>query len=243
MTHPMRMRLRTLSLFSGIGGFELGLERSGLSEVVAQIEIDPFCRSVLAKHWPTVARLDDVRTVSAATVPPPWMPSAEDSRAPTFPSRVARSGLDGDASGLWREFSRIIGELGPRLVLIENVAGPWRSWLPIVRRDLWQRGYASVPVRMRAADVGLPHGRPRIFVVAYTDRDSERLMSVHDEALRIAASFAARPTWDADSAEAMGSADGVPSRMDRKRLKALGNAIVVPCAEAIGRAVVSALEG
>lgn len=232
------------SLFSGIGGLELGLERSGLGVVSWQVEIDPFCRSVLARHWPNATRLEDVRTVTRATVP------AVDVVCGGFPCTdlslaargVARTGLDGEASGLWREMLRIIGELAPRIVVIENVSGPWREWLPNVRRDLHGIGFACVPVRMRAADVGLPHGRSRIFVAAYTDRDRERFGTFHAEASRSAEAIAVRSTWDADSAPLVGGADGPSSRLDRSRLRALGNAVVPQCAEVIGRAIVAALE-
>ena len=230
------------SLFSGIGGLERGLELAGLGEVAWQVEIDPFCRSVLAKHWPNATRLEDVRTVTAATVAPVdvlcgGFPCTDLSHAARG---VARLGLEGEASGLWFDMLRIVDALAPRFVVVENVAAAWRSWLPNVRRDFFGLGYSSVPVRMRAADVGSPMGRARIFVVAYTDRDRERFGAFHDEASRLAEAVAHRREWHRDPAEVVGVADGVSARVDR--LRALGNAVVPQCAEVIGRAILAATE-
>lgn len=158
------MTLSVGSLFLGIGGLELGLERAGM-RVAWQVEIDPFCRDILAQHWPDVPRLTDVR-------------SPETSRLPTvdlvcggFPCQDLshagkRAGLDGARSGLWIEFRRIVGALRPRWVVIENVQHAWRSWVPFVRGDLWALGYASLPVSLRASDFGAPYHRARTFVLA-----------------------------------------------------------------------------
>lgn len=157
--------MRIGSLFSGIGGLELGLERAGLGSVVWQVERSAFCRHILARHWPDVERFDDVRTVGSATLVP------VDLLCGGFPCQDvsaagAGAGLAGARSGLWYEMRRIIGELAPRWVVIENVASGARRWLPDVRRDLWALGYAALPIRVRASDVGARHLRARIFVVA-----------------------------------------------------------------------------
>lgn len=159
-----------VSLFSGIGGLELGLERAGVGRTVLQVERDPYCRAVLERHWPGVRRMDDVRLVTGRDVP------AGAILCGGFPcqdvsSAGRRVGLSGERSGLWREFSRIIGEAGPEVVVIENVASGWRRWLPFVRRDLWAWGYASVPVVIGAYQVGGRHRRDRVFVVASRDGD------------------------------------------------------------------------
>lgn len=100
------------SLFSGIGGLELGLERAGLGPVLFQCEIDPYCRAVLAKHWPHVTRYRDVRTVRGSTLP------SVDLLCGGFPCQDVSSagkgaGLDGDRSGLWFEFRRLVDECEP----------------------------------------------------------------------------------------------------------------------------------
>lgn len=158
------------SLFSGIGGLELGLERGlrmgGLDpQVVFQVERSAFCRYLLARHWPNAVRFDDVCSVGAAVLPP------VDLLCGGFPCQDVSSagrgaGLDGARSGLWWEFARIIEETRPRWVVVENVASGARRWVPAVRRALWTRGYASVPVGIAASEVGARHRRERIFVVA-----------------------------------------------------------------------------
>ena len=152
------------SLFSGIGGLEIGLERSGLGTVAWQCEIDPFCRSVLARHWPNAMRYEDVRTVDATA------PSV-DVICGGFPCQDVslagkRGGLDAPRSGLWHEFARIIGELEPKIVVIENVLGLRTSGLPRVLADLAALGFDAEWADLSAADVGAPHLRRRIFIVA-----------------------------------------------------------------------------
>src|SRR5690606_21100576 len=110
------------SLFAGIGRFDLGFERAGM-ECRWQVEIDEFCRKVLAKHWPHVRRWDDVRTFP----PEPIDEWRVDVICGGFPcqdiSYAGRgAGLKGKRSGLWFEYARIISELGPRFVAVENVA-------------------------------------------------------------------------------------------------------------------------
>jgi DNA (cytosine-5)-methyltransferase 1 len=86
----------------------------------------------------------------------------------------AGAGIEsGERSSLWWEFRRIVRQVRPSLVFIENVHGGWRRWLPLVRRSLARLGYASLPLRVSAADVGAPHERARVFVLAYAD--GERL--------------------------------------------------------------------
>src|SRR4029450_2592075 len=108
------------SLFAGIGGFDLGLERAGLT-CRWQVEIDPFCRKVLAKHWPDVTRYADIRELDGRTVDP------VDVLCGGFPcqphSLAGKRGGSADERDLWREFARVIREVGPRWVLAENVPG------------------------------------------------------------------------------------------------------------------------
>lgn len=153
------------SLFSGIGGLELGLERAGFGPVAWQVEIDPFCRRVLEKHWPEARRFEDARTVGrdcAATV---------DVLCGGFPCQDVslagkRAGLDGARSGLWFEFRRIAEEIEPPIVIVENVPGLRTSGLPRVLRDLADLGFDAEWSDLSAADVGAPHLRRRLFIVA-----------------------------------------------------------------------------
>ncbi len=152
------------SLFAGIGGLELGLEWAGLGPTLWQVEINPMCRAVLARHWPEAERHEDVRRVGAATLAP------VDLVCGGFPcqdvsSAGKRAGLGGARSGLWYEFARILAECRPRWVVIENVRSGAIKWVDAVRRDLERLGYASLPVPIAASDCGAPHERARIFLV------------------------------------------------------------------------------
>ncbi len=154
------------SLFSGIGGLELGLERAGLGPVLWQCEIDPYCRAVLAKHWPDATRYPDVRRLRGAELFPVdvvcgGFPCQDISQA-----NPGGAGLDGDRSGLWFEFLRIIDEHRPRAVVVENVGRLLRRGLDVVATGLDDLGYRVEFARIRAADVGAPHLRERLFIVA-----------------------------------------------------------------------------
>jgi DNA (cytosine-5)-methyltransferase 1 len=177
-------------LFAGIGGFDLGLERAGF-EVRWQVEIDPFCRSVLAKHWPAVKRYEDVKECCAGMV----RVNREDSRCVEcgrrdwlpwvdvivggFPCQDvsesgARAGIDGPQSGLWREMSRLVGELRPRFVIVENVSGLLVSGMGRVVGDLSRLGYDAEWGTLSACAFGAPHTRERVFIVAYPDEGRRR---------------------------------------------------------------------
>jgi len=187
--------VRIGSLFSGIGGLDLGLEWAGLGRTVWQCEIDPFCRGILARHWPEAERYTDVTTLDAARLPD------VDVICGGFPCQDVSSagraaGIDGERSGLWYHFARIVEAKRPRIVVVENVASGQGRWLPTVRRDLHVLGYGTRAIALSAADVGAPHLRRRIFVVANTDgrelrieqqrRPSRRARRVRDEGQAVA---------------------------------------------------------
>jgi DNA (cytosine-5)-methyltransferase 1 len=153
------------SLFSGIGGLELGLERAGLGPVAWQVEIDPFCRLVLERHWPKTARFEDVRGVGAACLAP------VDVICGGFPCQDVSAagkgaGLAGKRSGLWSEYRRIVSELRPEWVVVENVLGGATRWFDRVVCELEELGYGCLPIPLSAQDVGAPHLRRRVFIVA-----------------------------------------------------------------------------
>ena len=159
-----------LDLFSGIGGFSLGLERAGM-QTVAFCEIDPFCRRVLAKHWPGVPCYEDVCTLTAERLAADGI--AADVVCGGFPCQDisfagAGAGLAGERSGLWREYSRIIGELRPRYVLVENVSALLGRGLGDVLGDLATFGYDAEWHCIPASAVGAHHGRDRIWIVAHS---------------------------------------------------------------------------
>jgi DNA (cytosine-5)-methyltransferase 1 len=162
--------MRIGSLFSGIGGLELGLERAGVGHVVFQVEIDPFCRRVLAKHWPAADRsVTDVRKATPDRLAP------IDVLCGGFPCQDISTagkgaGLAGARSGLWYEYRRAVAAFRPRVAIVENVASGAARWVPFVRSDLEELGYETHTFPVSAADVGAPHRRARVFLVAYADR-------------------------------------------------------------------------
>lgn len=171
----MKMMLTFGSLFSGIGGIDLGLERAGLI-CKWQCEIDDYATRVLQKHWPDVPRFRDVRKCGAHNL------GAVDLIAGGFPCQDIsnagkRTGIDGDRSGLWREYHRIICELRPRYVLVENVAALLVRGMGRVLRDLAASGYDAEWQCIPAAAVGAPHIRDRVFILAYTQIPGERELS------------------------------------------------------------------
>jgi DNA (cytosine-5)-methyltransferase 1 len=154
-------------LFAGIGGFSLGLERAGM-QCKWQVEIEPYARAVLKKHWPEVPKHDDVRTF------PPQGDYSVDLICGGFPCQdisVAGkgAGLAGARSGLWYEFARIIGEIRPRYVLVENVGALLTRGMDAVLGTLSTLGYDAEWHVVPASAVGAPHRRDRVWIVAYAN--------------------------------------------------------------------------
>jgi DNA (cytosine-5)-methyltransferase 1 len=155
---------------------------------VAFCEIDPFCRRVLAKHWPEVPIHDDIRTLNADWLAE--MGAWPDVICGGFPctdiSLAGKgAGITGPQSSLWREYARLIGEIRPRYVLVENVAALLGRGLGDVLGDLAALGYDAEWQVISAADVGAPHLRERVWIVAYPDghRQSEQgIMDVPERA-------------------------------------------------------------
>ena len=160
------------SLFAGIGGFDLGLERAGMT-CAWQVEREPYAVRVLEKHWPNVRRHDDV-----CTFPPAEGDWSVDLICGGFPCQdisVAGKGLGlaGARSGLWHQMHRIIGEIRPRFVLVENVAALLGRGMGTVLGDLSAIGYDAEWHVIPASAVGAPHRRERVWIVAYATRTGD----------------------------------------------------------------------
>lgn len=211
------------SLFSGIGGLELGLEMRGLGPVVWQAECDPYARAVLEKHWPGVKRYEDVREIDERAERP-------DVICGGFPcqdisSAGKRAGIDGERSGLWRELARVLCLLRPRYALVENVAALLDRGMGAVLGDLATGGFDAEWEVFSACSVGAPHSRERMFLLAYpagAGREARRPNGVGTGA-SAAAAFA-HSHWGQGEPQDCRVADGTARRVDR--LRCLGNAVV-----------------
>ena len=161
-------KLRVLSLFAGIGGFDLGLEKTGGFETVAFCEFAEFPRKILAKHWPHVPCFPDVRTLKGSDVGPVDVICGGYPCQP-FSTAGKRQGAEDDRH-LWPEFSRLVDELRPTWVIGENVAGHISMGLDDVLADLEAKGYACRTFVIPACAVGAPHRRDRVWTVAHSER-------------------------------------------------------------------------
>jgi len=153
------------SLFSGIGGIDLGFEWAGI-DTLWQVEIDPYCRNLLEMRFPNAARYEDVNKVGSHNLQPVDIISGG------FPCQDISyagkgAGIDGSRSGLWSQLHRVIGELRPRFALIENVPALLKRGLDRVLSDLADIGYDAEWQVISAKDVGAPHLRKRVWIVAY----------------------------------------------------------------------------
>jgi DNA (cytosine-5)-methyltransferase 1 len=257
----MGRSVNVLDLFSGIGGFSLGLERAGM-RTVAFCEIDPYCRQVLARHWPGVPVYRDIRDLRGDELGPIDVVCGGFPCQP-FSSAGKRRGKDDDRY-LWPEMLRVIREAKPRWVIGENVTHIDRVALEDVLSGLEGCGYETAPpLEIPACALGADHWRARIWILGHADRDREPGVPLNAEVARHSALQAHAHGWqrevgrhlaggwrqrelDAsdpdggheDHAERVGANDGLPNRMDR--LRALGNSIHPGIAEVIGRAIMHA---
>ena len=161
------MKLTFGSLFAGIGGFDLGFERAGF-ECRWQVEIDNYATKILEKHWPKVHRQRDIRECNASNL------ERVDCIIGGFPcqdiSCAGRgAGLDGERSGLFFEAIRLVRELQPRAIVLENVAALLTRGLDRVLGTLAEIGYDAEWHCVPAAAVGAPHIRDRVFVLGYAN--------------------------------------------------------------------------
>lgn len=239
--------MRMLSLFSGIGGIDLAGRWLGWT-TEAFCEIDPFCRRVLAHHWPGVPIHEDIRQLDGALYR-----GRVDIVAGGFPcqdiSEAGRkAGISGSRSGLWGEMLRIVCESRPRYIVVENVSALLGRGLDRVLSDLSSAGFDAEWEVLSACESGAPHTRERVFIVAYPS--SERLDEnpVLDRISHSSLREATRDSWRSRLDYGNGfklrrvpdfefhrMAYGISDTVDR--VKSLGNAIVPQVAYLILRAI------
>jgi DNA (cytosine-5)-methyltransferase 1 len=233
------MTLTVGSLFSGIGGLELGLERAGMT-VRWQVEIDDWCRLVLAKHWPAVTRYTDIKNVDWTEVEPVDLVCGG---FPCQPVSLAGKRLaQDDPRWLWPEFARCLRALRPRFALMENTTGLLSAGMGDVLGDLAALGYDAEWDCIPAAAVGARHIRNRVCLVAYPigerleGRDGRAEDGWGQQVLRVAPSTPRSLRWDITEPAVCRAIEGIPARVDR--LRGLGNAVVPQVAEWVGRRIV-----
>lgn len=241
-------------LFAGIGGFSLGFQRVGF-EVKWQVEIEPYCQKVLAKNFPEAERFSDVREVGKHNLKP------IDVICGGFPCQdISTAGhrrgiAEGTRSGLWADFARIISELRPKYVVVENVAALLERGMGRVLGDLAEIGYNAEWQVISAANLGAPHLRERVWICAYpsSERLEEDAIKAHifmeaahrrnnGHALTVGCEGVVQsfPTVGSlvSNPRALGSVHRVPGSVDR--LKALGNAVVPQIPEWIAKRILEA---
>lgn len=249
--------MNVLSLFAGIGGLELGLERAGMT-TVGQVELDPYCNKILARHWPEVPRHDDVRTACE------WWESEHRPPVhlvcggfPCQPFSLAGKQLGtSDERWMWPAMANVIRAVRPRYVLVENVSSLVRDGLAFgeVLADLHALGFDAEWATLRASDFGAPTPRERVYLLAYpaglNGQPRNRLGQSRVRPAPFAAGGLSRPPahqrgrlareWLAREPRVDRLVDGVPAQVDR--LRVIGNAVVPQVAEFIGRQLVHEME-
>ena len=182
--------MKVLDLFSGIGGFALGLENAGF-ETAAFCEIDPYAQKVLAKNWPEVPIYDDVRRITADRLVSDGI--GVDVITGGFPCQdisVAGSqkGIDAERSGLWSECARLLGELRPRYAIFENVTnllnGERGDWFKRVLWDISSVGYDAEWHCISASAIGAHHHRDRVWILAHPSQRQRKPRAEEQGVLR-----------------------------------------------------------
>ena len=259
--------MKVVSLFSGIGGFDLGLERAGM-EIVAQVEIDKFCNRILQTRWPNVPRIQDIRDANASNLP------RCDLLCGGFPCQDLsvtgkRAGLSGERSGLFWEFIRLARELRPAWLVLENVPGLLSSNggrdMGAVIGGLEDAGYSCAWRVLDSQWFGVAQRRRRVFIVGHCDArcagavlfepegGAGAFANQREEGETVAGPLTlcapgARMHCDASdndhlvicaSPDPAGVRDfaGLPKGLDGPRYRALGNAVTVPVIEWLGRRI------
>lgn len=234
------MTLTVGSLFSGIGGMDLGLERAGMT-IKWQSEIDPYCCDILKKHWPEVPNYGDIKKINWSNVEPTDIICGGYPCQPFSLAGRHRKGED-DPRHLWPWVKDAISVLKPRFAILENVQGHLTLGGTTVIKEITDIGYDCEWRLISAAGLGARHRRNRLIIVAYP-RSGGRVRrgftfegfneEVNRNALRGAQYWQTEPNLGR-------MANGVPRRVDR--LRGLGNAVVPQMAEYVGRLILNTMD-
>ena len=246
-------KLKAVSLFSGIGGIDLGFEQAGI-ETVLQVEKDKYCLDILGKQWPSIRRMSNIKLVTAEDC------AGANILYGGFPCQpVSDQGerrVYNDSRWLWPEFHRLINEVKPDYAVIENVPGLLKRGGGTVLRNLAESGYDAEWSTLTARAFGAPHHRERLFIIAYPCGNGRSLLGELARDTR-SAEWLSAPTlhkwedwrgwlnetvaignWNETQTSVLGVDDGLSEKLDKKRIKALGNAVVPAVAQYIGEQIV-----
>jgi len=251
-----KRKLAVFDLFSGIGGFSLGLERTGGFETVAFCEIEPFPRKVLAKHWPEVPQYEDVTKLTGDILRRDGI--AVDVITGGFPCQdISAAGKqagigEGTRSGLWSEIVRLIGDLSPCYVIVENVAallagpsGQPGGWFGRILGDLAECGYDAEWHVIPSCYIGGWSERSRVWILAHPSKklgewgSKQPILRQSSLSVELCGGVEEWPGRSAlPSTRFCRAGDGVSNRMDR--VAAIGNSIDPRISELIGHAILQA---
>ena len=221
----MSGKLKVLDLFSGIGGFSLGLERTGGFETVAFCEIEQFCRKVLKKHWPDVPIHSDIKALG-------YLPSIN-VICGGFPCQAHSHAARGrnTAPDLWPDMLRVISEIMPQFVIAENVQ---EKPIQKAKSDLENLAYVVTIKRIGAHEAGADHQRNRWWLCAYPNDESELSLSLDAEVAKLPE--LCKGVWSqAAYARSIRVSNGLPYRLDRNR--SLGNSVLPFIPQSYGNAI------
>ena len=239
------MKHRVLDLFSGIGGFSLGLENTGKFETTAFCEIESYPRKVIAKHWPCIPCYLDVKKLKGVEIGTVELITGGFPCQDLSSAGEMRGIKEGTRSGLFRHMLRLAEECHRPFILFENVnrllSGPTKNkgeWFNNFLWDLAKIGYDAEWFCLSASSVGAAHLRERLWVVAYPNETQLQRGSISLRVHKEHAKFS-DSCWGKDKPGVVRTSNGVPSQMDR--LGCLGNAVVPKIPEIIGLALDEAI--
>lgn len=238
------VKLSLIDLFSGLGNFSLGLERTCGFETISFCEIEDFPQRVLRKHWPNVPIHNDIRTRQ-------FIRGEADAICGGFPcqdvSRAGlRAGIAGARSGLWGHLLRAIRVVRPKVAIVENVAALLDDGMGRVLGDLAEIGFNAEWHCISALSVGAEHERDRIWIVSHPDEINGEarlgVLKIDEAALQRAHHRNRQSVWLQTTLPPPRMVDGSPAWLDRReRTEGLGNSVVPQIPELIGNAILASL--